>query len=174
MFWKGIDEKFHSSWKNGALSKDQKLAAAGLWTIAGSWVVNQETDGFVPGYMIKVWGATRELAEALVHMGLWDRKINGFTFISQDEHGAICLCLESDSVQDCSQTKCGKEGLPKNNCCLVEGGGCDSSEGVVGEAGCPSLTRPDLLYSFATGTLNGSTPSDFLDLQEKLYLQRGG
>ena len=71
MAWFKVDDKLHSSRKVMSIPKRQRLAAIGLWTLAGSWSADQETDGIIPDYMIAEWGGTRAVVQALVDAGLW-------------------------------------------------------------------------------------------------------
>ena len=80
MGWMKLDDQFHASRKINAIPKRHRFQAAGLWAIAGSWVAGQETDGFVPDYMIKAWGPTPKTIEALVDVDLWDRTDGGYQF----------------------------------------------------------------------------------------------
>ncbi|WP_313277023.1 hypothetical protein [Timonella senegalensis] len=71
--WFKVDDKFHSSRKLLSIPRRQRLAAVGLWTIAGSWAADHERDGLIPDYMIEEWGGTKTLVDALVKAGLWQR-----------------------------------------------------------------------------------------------------
>lgn len=80
MAWFKVDDKFHSSRKVLSIPRRHRLAAAGLWTIAGSWCGDQLTDGVVPKYMLDVWGATPAVVNALVKARLWEDKGDELTF----------------------------------------------------------------------------------------------
>ena len=54
-------------------------AACGLWVRAGSWSMQQLTDGFVPEHVLPTLGSKRE-ADLLVNAGLWKRAPGGWTF----------------------------------------------------------------------------------------------
>lgn len=54
-------------------------AAMGLWVRAGSWSMQQLTDGFVPNHIARQLG-TRSEAKRLVDSGLWDQKDDGYLF----------------------------------------------------------------------------------------------
>lgn len=69
--WFKVDDGLHSSKKVMMIPRAQRLAAVGLWTIAGSWSAHQLTDGLIPDYMLKEWGATKKLVDALLQCGLW-------------------------------------------------------------------------------------------------------
>lgn len=53
--------------------------AMGLWVRAGSWSMQQLTDGFVPHQIAKQLGTAREAAR-LVDQGLWIEKGDGYLF----------------------------------------------------------------------------------------------
>ena len=86
MAWMKVDDNFHTSRKLNSIPKRHRFQAAGLWTIAGSWVAGQGTDGFVPNYMIEVWGPTDKTVESLVNAGLWTVESGGFRFSSWLEY----------------------------------------------------------------------------------------
>ena len=69
-----------------SIPKRHRLAAAGLWAIAGSWCGQQLTDGKVPDYMLKEWGATPATIKALVDSGLWHEIGGTFEFHKWDEY----------------------------------------------------------------------------------------
>lgn len=71
MAWFKVDDKLHAARKVMKIPRRHRLAAVGLWTIAGSWCADQETDGVVPDYMIEEWGGTTLLVKQLVSVGLW-------------------------------------------------------------------------------------------------------
>lgn len=86
MAWFRVDDSFHTSRKVKSIPARQRFAAIGLWTIAGSWCSQELTDGHVPDYMIREWGATVKVVDSLVDSGLWDRVQGGFEFRSWVEY----------------------------------------------------------------------------------------
>lgn len=82
MAWFKVDDGFHSSRKLKSIPPRNRIAAAGLWAIAGSWCSQEKTDGHVPNYMIKEWGATPKMVESLVSAGLWKVESDGYSFHS--------------------------------------------------------------------------------------------
>lgn len=54
-------------------------AAMGLWVRAGSWSMQQLTDGFIPDHVAQSLG-TRGEARRLVQAGLWDDMPSGYAF----------------------------------------------------------------------------------------------
>lgn len=95
MAWFKVDDGFHSSPKLMKIPRRYRLAAIGLWTIAGSWCANQETDGVVPGYMIEEWGGTSALVNQLVTVGLWLRIEDGAEFHSWSDYQPTRAQLEA-------------------------------------------------------------------------------
>jgi len=74
--WFKVDDKLHDHRKARKAGK----AAMGVWVLAGSWSMDNETDGFIPEDVLIRWGTAADAAK-LVTAGLWDRE----TF--QDEDG---------------------------------------------------------------------------------------
>jgi hypothetical protein len=71
--WFKVDDKLHDHRK----SRVAKKAAMGVWVLAGSWCMDNLTDGFVPLDVLGRWG-TKSDAQALVRAGLWlDASRNG-------------------------------------------------------------------------------------------------
>lgn len=69
MPWFKVDDKLHSHKKVLRAGVD----ALGLWVLAGSWCMDQLTDGFIPDYVaLRLDVAARERAERLVAAGLWE------------------------------------------------------------------------------------------------------
>lgn len=66
MPWFKVDDKLHDHRK----ARIAKKAAMGVWVLAGSWCMDNLTDGFVPTDVLGRWG-TKADANALVKAGLW-------------------------------------------------------------------------------------------------------
>ena len=66
MPWFKVDDKLHDHRKSRKAGK----AAMGVWVLAGSWSMDNDTDGFVPADVLARWG-TRADASRLVSAGLW-------------------------------------------------------------------------------------------------------
>lgn len=71
MAWFKIDDGMHRSRKVLAIPRRHRLGAVGLFTMAGSWCADEETDGVFPDFMISEWGGTQALVDALLKVGLW-------------------------------------------------------------------------------------------------------
>lgn len=86
MAWFKVDDGFHSSRKVLRIPKRNRFAAIGLWAVAGSWAADQLTDGHIPDYMVKEWGAPPAAPESLVNAGLWERTSDGYLFYNWHEY----------------------------------------------------------------------------------------
>lgn len=67
MTWFKVDDKLHDHRKARKAGK----SAMGVWVLAGSWSMDNETDGFIPEDVLARWG-TKSDAAKLVTVGLWD------------------------------------------------------------------------------------------------------
>lgn len=86
MPWFKIDDGLPTSRKVLSIPRRDRLAAVGLWSLAGAWCAKELTDGAVPAYMIGELGGTERLAEALVTAALWSRTSTGYRFHAWDEY----------------------------------------------------------------------------------------
>jgi hypothetical protein len=80
MSWFKVDDKFHASKEVKSIPREQRVAAIGLWTLAGAWSSDHLSDGFIPTYMIEDFAASTDLADALVKATLWTKRRDGYTF----------------------------------------------------------------------------------------------
>ena len=80
MVWFNVDDGFPTSPKVLSIPRGERMAAVGLWTIAGASCAKHLTDGHVGAFMLDEWGADPLSAEALVTSGLWERTPKGFVF----------------------------------------------------------------------------------------------
>jgi hypothetical protein len=65
--WFRVDDKFHGSPKSLAAGK----SAIGVWSLIGSWCMDQLTDGHVPLGIVLRMGGTKADATRLVKADLW-------------------------------------------------------------------------------------------------------
>lgn len=78
MPWFYVDDGFSDSKPVLNLPSRHRLAACGLWVLAGSWSAKEETDGFVPDSVLRRLGAKPHIIDALTDPGplaapLWSR-----------------------------------------------------------------------------------------------------
>lgn len=109
MAWMKLDDKFHSSRKVNSIPKRHRFQAVGLWAIAGSWVAGEQTDGFVPDYMIEQWGPTAITVESLVNAGLWERVRDGFAFCSWLEYNPSKAQTKAEREASAQRMKASRE-----------------------------------------------------------------
>jgi len=70
--WFKVDDGFSHHRKVKALRRGtERLRAIGLWTLAGSWLAEEEIGPVIPDYLIDELGATQKDVDALVRVGLW-------------------------------------------------------------------------------------------------------
>ncbi|MEW2478699.1 hypothetical protein AB0876_03835 [Mycobacterium sp. NPDC049093] len=87
MPWFYVDDGFSDSKPVMDMPARHRLAACGLWVLAGSWSAKEETDGLVPDSKLKQLGARDSLIETLTGFGpmsapLWDQVEGGVQFKS--------------------------------------------------------------------------------------------
>lgn len=61
-------------------------SARGLWCSAGSWSMDQLSDGFIPVHVIPILGGSDTDVAALIEVGLWDKHRTGFRFHDWDQY----------------------------------------------------------------------------------------
>jgi hypothetical protein len=76
-------------------------AAVSLWTRAGSYSVAKSTDGFVAEtVLVHALRSTLEVADELVHRGLWQRRKGGFQFHEWSNRNLTKERIEADREVD--------------------------------------------------------------------------
>lgn len=96
MTWFKVDDKLTISRKVLRIPRAHRVAAMGLWALAGSWCSSALTDGAVPAYMAEELGGTEELALHLVAVGLWHHAADK-TCPDDDER---CTENRPDAIED--------------------------------------------------------------------------
>ena len=91
MPWFRVDDTFSHHAKVLAAGN----AAVGLWTRAGSWSMQQLTDGFVPTHVVRTMGSSTE-ARRLVDAGLWLAVDGGYRFHQWDSRQPSRERLEAE------------------------------------------------------------------------------
>ena len=80
MAWFKVDDTFAMHEKVMAAGN----SAVGLWTRAGSWSMQQLTDGFVPDHVLRALGTPKE-RRSLVEVSLWVEVEGGIRFRNWEE-----------------------------------------------------------------------------------------
>lgn len=91
MVWFKVDDGFYTSRKVLSIPRRNRLAAVGLWTMAGNWSGRELTDGMVPMYVLDELGATETLIQALVTARLW---LDHRSVEAQSSLGRGSACIE--------------------------------------------------------------------------------
>jgi len=95
MPWFRVDDKLHDHRKARRAGK----AAMGVWVLAGSWSMDNLTDGFVPESVLVRWGNARD-AKALVDASLWyvdtQHGEQGWQFHDWHQHQPTKTQIEAD------------------------------------------------------------------------------
>jgi hypothetical protein len=86
MVWFIVHDGFSTSPKVLAIPRAERLAAVGLWTLAGAWSAQHLTDGEIPEYMLDEWAAPELAAANLVDVGLWRSTSKGWRFHAWAEY----------------------------------------------------------------------------------------
>lgn len=101
MSWFKVDDHMHSHRKTMRAGTE----AMGLWVLAGSWSSAEESDGWVPGYVLpRLAGPAGEaLAHTLVAAGLWDAETvdgeEGYRFRGWEEYQPTKAQLEAKRAE---------------------------------------------------------------------------
>jgi hypothetical protein len=72
MAWFKMDDGFANSKPVLRIPRRYRLQAVGLWALAGTWSAKEETDGFIPEYVLEELCGTAGVANQLVQAGLWE------------------------------------------------------------------------------------------------------
>lgn len=100
MVWFKVDDGFYSSRKVLSIPRPQRLAAVGLWTLAGNWSGRELTDGIVPAYVLTELGSTPRLRRALVEARLWlDRGSAGIEVANWAEYQPTRADVEGERAK---------------------------------------------------------------------------
>lgn len=105
MPWFYVDDGFSDSKPVSNLPDTQRLAAIGLWTLAGSWSAKEETDGHVPSARLRALGSKPALVKVLTDPGplnaaLWERTPHGILFKSWDKWQPTHAELEAERLEN--------------------------------------------------------------------------
>lgn len=71
-------------------------AAIGLWVRAGSWSMQQLTDGFIPKEMVPALGGKPKDVQQLIASGLWSPETSGYRFHDWSEYQPSRRKLEEE------------------------------------------------------------------------------
>lgn len=177
MPWFYVDDGFSDSKPVTHLPTRHRLAACGLWVLAGSWAAKEETDGFVPDSRLKLLGARDSLIDALTTPGpssrpLWTKVDAGVQFESwskwqrtRDELLQKRLADAERQRNSRSRRRKGRDALTGDDAgmshCDNDSQANESAEAVTGGVtrdlarACADPTRPDPLLVVGEGCAVG-------------------
>lgn len=168
MVWFKVDDGLHSHRKVLSIPRRDRVAALGLWVIAGSWCADNLTDGKVPDYMLTEWAATTRQARALCVAGMWVEVEGGYLFHEWSHAGRQPTRAEVEENRE-SERKRKAEWRMSQRLSQRDTGRTDSGTDSGTDAGVPPSVpvgvrapRPDPTRpSSSTGSQspNGSHPS---------------
>lgn len=107
-------------------------AALGLWVRAGSWSMQQLSDGFVPASMVTALGGGHKDAKALTQAGLWHQVDGGFQFHDWAEY-------QPTRAEVAAEREATRERVKKHRAKQVGNG---DSNGVTNGVSTPAPSRP--------------------------------
>lgn len=164
MAWFKVDDKFHSHPKIKRIPRRIRRAAIGLWTIAGSWCADYETDGAVPEYMLEEFDAEPEEVAALVDAELWERTEDGVAFRNWGEFQPTRAQLDEKRAQTAERVQKYRQKKRQNHTeeALTSEDGNAVTGALVTQVKRSPRTRPVPVPDPITTT--PPTPSDQLDL----------
>jgi hypothetical protein len=97
------------------------IAAAGLWSMAGSWCMNPAhlTDGWVPVHYVMSWPSGKKLATKLVEVGLWTPEkrggVSGWQFVGWLDEQRSAASIEDDKAKARARMKRVRSGNVRPN-----------------------------------------------------------
>lgn len=143
--------------------------ALGLWVRAGSWSMQQLSDGFVPASMVTALGGGHKDAKALIHAGLWHQVDGGFQFHDWAEYQPTRAEVEAERVAT-------RERVKKHR---AKQGGNGDSNGVSNGVSTPAPSRPVPSHDFdKTSTRQSldnraSVSTDVSSITQRIAAQNG-
>jgi hypothetical protein len=135
MTWFKVDDHLHSHRKAMRAGTE----AMGLWVLAGSWSAAEESDGWVPGYVLtRLAGpGAEQLAEALVRAGLWHQD-------NQDGEDGYVFHAWADFQPTRAQLEAKREDARQRmRRVRGEGGDVRANSASSADSVTPTPTRPD-------------------------------
>lgn len=105
MPWFYVDDGFSDSKPVMDIPDRHRLAACGLWVLAGSWSAKEELDGFVPNSKLRQIGARPPIITALTEPGpmsapLCTKVSGGIQFNSWDKWQPTKAELEAERIEN--------------------------------------------------------------------------
>lgn len=145
--------------------------ALGLWVRAGSWSMQQLSDGFVPASMVTALGGGHKDAKALTQAGLWHQVDGGFQFHDWDEY-------QPTRAEVSAERRATRERVKKHRAKQASNGERNGdSNGVTNGVSTPAPSRPvptpDFDNTYASQSLDNRANVSTDSIIGKLAAQAG-
>jgi len=133
--------------------------ALGLWVRAGSWSMQQLSDGFVPASIVTALGGTHKDARSLMQAGLWHQVDGGFQFHDWAEYqptrDSVIAEREAaaERMREVRANKRKRSGEHKPN---VQGTFADGSASPSRPVPSPDLTKTSESQSLRDGAIDST------------------
>ncbi|RFA12132.1 hypothetical protein B7R22_17020 [Subtercola boreus] len=157
MAWFKVDDGFSTSPKVLSIPRSSRMAAVGLWTIAGTWCAKHLTDGHVPNFMIDEWGADESLAVALVKAGLWVEDAEGYVFHDWSDYQPSRLEVNANREKERQRKESYRAKKGANQSDSPSGTTVGQEESSHGVSGPPDPTHPDPSRPSTSDEVEGSS-----------------
>lgn len=103
--WFKVDDGLPMSRKVLGIPRRRRMAAIGLWTLAGAWCARELTDGRVPEWLIDELGANKVSVDDLVAVGLWKPELNGWLYHDWHNHQPSKEQVQADRAEHARRQK---------------------------------------------------------------------
>lgn len=141
--WFKVDDGFSSSPKVLSIRRRDRLAAVGLWTVAGAWAAKHLTDGFIPAYMLEELAAEESQVDNLVTAGLWREEGDGYQFHDWHDYQPTRVDVLANRERERARKEAYRAKKSGNTGQSPAGTGSDRDAGQERVSGHPDPTRPD-------------------------------
>lgn len=155
MPWFKVDDSFPTHPKVLSISRKDRAAAVGLWTLAGGWCAAQLTDGHLAVHMVGELASSKRYADLLVTARLWERTDSGYVFHDWADWQPTRAQVEADrsAARDRMKRVRSRRSSPEQTA-----NDARTSEGVRLTPSRPDPTRGSTDVEPASGAPSGARP----------------
>jgi len=151
MAWFKVDDGFANSKPVLRIPRRYRAQAVGLWTLAGTWCAKEETDGFVPDYVLEECCGTTAIAKQLVTCGLWEEVEGGYQFVGWAKYNPTKEQLTARRSEEAERKQAARNAAAEKRQAAQTGSRPQnvrpdtsrSPQNVRGASALPDPTRPD-------------------------------
>ena len=163
MAWFKVDDGFSSSPKVLSIRRRDRLAAVGLWTVAGAWAAKHLTDGFIPAYMLEELAAEESQVDNLVTAGLWREEGDGYQFHDWHDYQPTRVDVLANRERERQRKEAYRAKKAGNAGESPSGTPPDGDAGQERVSGHPDPTRPDPTRPSISNEIDDSLSPDESD-----------